>query len=145
MPQLQVAVLDELDQRGIDSVALTEDDGRTAFLIDRYCDVVQRGVQCVHLGIADLFHFRLFVDARSETQFLRVGPAEIQDAGEDAHDLAFRGAKRTRERVAVEAERIDSRTGKNVGLSDLDRPVLERLREHRRNSYAISHNDVPLS
>src|SRR5207249_1063529 len=111
-PPLEVAVLDELDGRGIDGVSLPEDDCRTAFLIDRYCDVVQRGVECVHLGIADIFHLRLFVDARSETQFLRVGPAEIQDAGEDAHDLAFRAAKRARERVAVESERIDSRTGK---------------------------------
>src|SRR5207249_1076548 len=72
--------------------------------------------------------------------------SEIQDAGEDAHDLAFRAAKRARERVAVESERIDSRTRKDVGLSDLDRPVLELLREHPRNGYAASHSrNVPLS
>src|SRR3989441_4281400 len=143
---LQPVILRELDGRRVDRPTVLEDDDGASLLVDGHCEIVESGVESVHLGVAEFFHFRLFLDVGPQADFLGVRTAQVQNARQDPDYLTLGRAESICESASVELERVQSRLRESVRFGDLDRSVLERLRkEDRGDRVLLRDDDVPFA
>ena len=97
------------------------------------------------MGLREVLGPRLLGDLPQEAQLLRVLPAEVEDAREDADDLPLRVPEGPPESLPVELEGVRPEGRERVRLSDPEGTVLERLADEDGNRDAILHEDeVPL-